>query len=686
MVDTTLVGALLVLITTLPLAWKWGLGVRRAAVVVVALTLLSSLFVGLLGTWVMITPMLRLALVWLLTLMVAIALLAYRFYRDPERGGPNRDGVIVSPADGEVLYVRESPGGRLPVATKHGRNYTLRELTKTPLQNENTVVIGIGMSFLDVHVNRAPIAGRVTLQRHFAGRFGSLKRLEAVFENERATTVIEREGLQVAVVQIASRLVRQIAVFVCEGQRVTLGQRLGVIRLGSQVDLVLPKREDLKVMVKPGERVRAGESIVAVFEPGAGEATETSGVRLLAGNPPRRQLSCGPIPPRNQNDETALLLASEAHQTQRVSVSRVDLGTIARIVEIDPQTDARWEAFLASRLDALIYHHPAWLGVIQGAYGHQPLCLACEGADGRIRGVLPLFHTRGLLTHPRLSSLPNTPVAGPLAQDDQAMAALLCAAVERVRGRPGTSLQLKVPRAGLDGLVDSLRCVPWDTTYVLELPEHPNQLRFGDSRNHGRIKWAVNKAARLGVQVRPAETEGELQAWYGLYLDTMHRHVVPPRPYRFFRLAWERLRPQGLMRLLLAEQRLGDRSKLLAGSIFLMWRQTVFYAFNGCRREDLSLRPNDVIQWQAIGDACREGFRYYDLGEVEEHQEHLAEFKTKWGAEPRRLYRYYYPVANEIQTGILKSSSYRRQFVNAAWRRLPVKATARLGDWIYRYL
>lgn len=268
MLDATLVGALLALITALPLAWKWGLGVRRVAVVMVAFTLLASLVVALLANWIAITPMLQSALVWLLTLMAAFAVLAYRFYRDPDRRLPNPHGAIVSPADGEVLYVRESHGGRLPVATKHGHNYTLRELTKTPLQSEEAVDIGIGMSFLDVHVNRAPIAGRVTLRRHFPGRFGSLRRLETIFENERATTVIERAGLQVAVVQIASRLVRQIAVFVREGQDVTLGQRIGVIRLGSQVDLVLPAREDLKVLVKPGERVRAGESIVAVFESG----------------------------------------------------------------------------------------------------------------------------------------------------------------------------------------------------------------------------------------------------------------------------------------------------------------------------------------------------------------------------------------------------------------------------------
>src|SRR5437879_5372364 len=246
MLASTLVGAVLALLTTLPLAWKWELGVSRTAVAVLALSILSGLVVGLLRTFDRVArgslrdSLLGAGLVWLLTLVLALATLAYRFYRDPNRTAPERDDVIVSPADGEVTYIRPSQGGTLPVSTKHGHPYTLEELTRTALRSEDATVIGIAMSFLDVHVNRAPIAGHITQRCHFPGRFGSLKRPEMVFENERSTTVIERDGLQVAVVQIASRLVRQIAGFVREGQDVALGQRIGVIRLGSQVDLVMP--------------------------------------------------------------------------------------------------------------------------------------------------------------------------------------------------------------------------------------------------------------------------------------------------------------------------------------------------------------------------------------------------------------------------------------------------------------
>jgi phosphatidylserine decarboxylase len=204
--------------------------------------------------------------VWLVTVLGAIGLLVYRFYRDPERQAPDRDDAIVSPADGEVVYVRESRNGVLPVSTKSGRRYALHELTRTPLESRNAIVIGIGLSFLDVHVNRAPIAGRVTVQRHYKGSFSSLRRLESVFENERATTVIERNGVRVAVVLIASRLVRRIVSFIKEGDQVRCGDRIGVIKFGSQVDLVIPVEKALRVLVGPGDRVTAGESLLATMD------------------------------------------------------------------------------------------------------------------------------------------------------------------------------------------------------------------------------------------------------------------------------------------------------------------------------------------------------------------------------------------------------------------------------------
>ncbi len=129
-------------------------------------------------------------------------------------------------------------------------------------------LVGIAMNYLDVHVNRAPIAGRIRLLHHIKGAFLSLKRREAVLENERVLTVIDNGRFQIGVVQIASRLVRKIVPYVKEGADLQLGDRLGCIRFGSQVDVVLPHLPNLQVAVRPDMKIKAGVSILATCDAG----------------------------------------------------------------------------------------------------------------------------------------------------------------------------------------------------------------------------------------------------------------------------------------------------------------------------------------------------------------------------------------------------------------------------------
>ena len=120
------------------------------------MALAAALIVSFIGRSVAMGDIAEGALAFLLTCSAAAATLAYRFYRDPERTIPTLEGSIVSPADGTVLYVRESNAGNLPIARKNGTAYSLAELTGVAFHDEEAVVIGIAMNFLDVHVNRSP--------------------------------------------------------------------------------------------------------------------------------------------------------------------------------------------------------------------------------------------------------------------------------------------------------------------------------------------------------------------------------------------------------------------------------------------------------------------------------------------------------------------------------------------------
>jgi len=127
------------------------------------------------------------------------------------------------------------------------------------------VLIGIAMNFLNVHVNRSPLSGTIRTIHRIPGEFRSLKHLPSLLENERVCTLIEGEQITVCVVQIASRLVRRITSYLNEGDFCAAGQRIGMIKFGSQVDLLIPHSEDLKVLVQPGVQLKAGETVIADY-------------------------------------------------------------------------------------------------------------------------------------------------------------------------------------------------------------------------------------------------------------------------------------------------------------------------------------------------------------------------------------------------------------------------------------
>lgn len=251
------------LIILLPLSKKFGIPIK--------ISLLSSLFIGLFAGLI-VSGIERIyyvkyfhSLILLIFLISGIfaSFLIWRFYRNPERIPPEDTKNILSPADGTVIYVKRYENGYIPYSEKKGKKILLSDLTQSDIFSAEGHLIGISMNFLNVHINRAPIDGNVTVIRHIKGSFISLKKEDALALNERALTVIDNGHFKVGVVQIASRLVRKIEVYFGEGQKIRRGERLGMIRFGSQVDLILPSLPTINIEAKPGDNVKAGVSIVA---------------------------------------------------------------------------------------------------------------------------------------------------------------------------------------------------------------------------------------------------------------------------------------------------------------------------------------------------------------------------------------------------------------------------------------
>jgi hypothetical protein len=384
---------------------------------------------------------------------------------------------------------------------------------------------------------------------------------------------------------------------------------------------------------------------------------------------------------------------SMANGAGAAKANTTDVRQVSRVAELAP-SDARWDEFVERTPGAQVFHHSGWLSALEDENGRPVIRLALEEADGTISGILPLVETRGLpfgiggeAGQRRLASLPRTPVAGPVACEEEGLRALIRAAMLRAKAAR-CRLQLRPPAELPDSVLPGLQATAWRDTYVRELPPDPDSIRFGNSRNHSRIMWAIRKAEREGMRVRDAEGEADLRAWYRLYLDVNRSNGIPSRPYRLFRTAWNQLHHRGHMRVLLAELSGVGRPRLLAGSILLMLGDTVHYAFNGRDRDGLEKRPNDVLQWHAIRDSAAAGYRWYDLGEVAAGSDSLAAFKSKWGSARRQLVRYHAPALAREQNGyaVLESEGRVRRLAVEGWRHTPTSITALAGDMAHRFL
>ena len=176
--------------------------------------------------------------------VIVTAWIAY-FFRDPPRVTPLRDGLVVAPADGRISAIEH-----------------LRPPVELGLGDTERVRISIFLSVFDVHINRAPVAGNITRSLYVPGSFLNAALDKASEENERRALVITRpDGSQIGVVQIAGLIARRIVTFTGEGDTVGAGERFGLIRFGSRVDIYLPAGQGTLVAI--GQRAIGGETILA---------------------------------------------------------------------------------------------------------------------------------------------------------------------------------------------------------------------------------------------------------------------------------------------------------------------------------------------------------------------------------------------------------------------------------------
>jgi phosphatidylserine decarboxylase len=197
---------------------------------------------------------------WLGWIMVGLTLWVAAFFRDPIRTTPKGEGLVIAPADGMVTMIASVP----PPPELAGPD----GLGDAPMTR-----VSIFMSVFDVHINRAPIAGEIKRVAYIAGKFLNADLDKASEDNERQHFLVEgADGTRIGFTQIAGLVARRIVPWVKPGDHVTAGQRVGLIRFGSRVDVYLPAGTASRILL--GQRTIAGETVLAKI----GEAEALEGV------------------------------------------------------------------------------------------------------------------------------------------------------------------------------------------------------------------------------------------------------------------------------------------------------------------------------------------------------------------------------------------------------------------------
>lgn len=208
---------------------KPSIGLSLEGLPFVFFTAMATLTFALLDCWFMAT------------LLLVVLFLVLNFFRDPERVVPQEPGLAVSPADGKVIKV---------------------ETMRDPMTGEDRTAVCVFMNVFNVHVNRMPVAGRIARIAYFGGKFVNASFDKASTDNERNTLLIEDEGGRSwTMVQIAGLIARRIICWSEEGDTLSRGQRFGLIKFGSRVDLYIPT--DYEAVVRSGEKVFAGQTVLA---------------------------------------------------------------------------------------------------------------------------------------------------------------------------------------------------------------------------------------------------------------------------------------------------------------------------------------------------------------------------------------------------------------------------------------
>ena len=335
-----------------------------------------------------------------------------------------------------------------------------------------------------------------------------------------------------------------------------------------------------------------------------------------------------------------------------------------------------WEDFIRNK-NATVYHTLAWKKVIEETFGHKPYYLMAK-ENGKIIEALPLFLIEKPFLGKKIISTPYQACFGGFISNNlRAKKKIIEVALNQAKRLNVNYLEIRTKSKSNElkevGFIERTPLL-----YSEAILEDIEKNWYMLSRNHRRN---VRLSQKRGVVIRQATKLEEVYTFYKILEENFKNFGTPIFDKKFFKNIWIDLVPKGIAEFLLAMY----EGKIIGGHLLLYNNDTVISKYSGYQRKFSKLYPSYALYWEAIKIGIEKGLKFFNLGTTDKRNYGLLDFKTKWGAQNKEVYFYYYPIMGDIP----QIENYFNSFSIAKkiWRKIPPNIITRLlgqkiNEWI----
>ncbi|MGA8531789.1 MAG: GNAT family N-acetyltransferase [Acidobacteriaceae bacterium] len=348
------------------------------------------------------------------------------------------------------------------------------------------------------------------------------------------------------------------------------------------------------------------------------------------------------------------------------------LAQVRDVHELDPLSDPRWPALVATHPLASVFHTRAWLSALQATYGYRPLVLTTCSPDAPLTDALVLCEVNSWLTGRRLVSLPFSDHCEPLLTNSATLETLLLHARNRVEQGSYKRLEIR-PHSAQGEAVHSFQPKGGAVLHRLDLTAPADQLFR--SFHKDCIQRKIRRAERENLVYEEGSSEEQLNDFYRLMTMTRRRHGLPPQPLRWFRALISAFGPDLKIRIVRKD------GVAVASILTLSHRQTMVYKYGCSDASANKFGGTPMLFWQTIQDAKAHGQNELDMGRSDLEDPGLSVFKEHWGSVPTPLTYWRYPAKEPGP-----QSAWKKAWADKAIAASPDGLLQLAGNVLYRHM